>query len=275
MRSTFRQDSQGRSVLDMRAAARRRAVELPDLPELSDADRAVAVRTWRGRMVNEHISAQVWSSLLGQAMRATLPAKVLAGVAEAASDELRHAEQCAAVVSALGGQPVAHLPPLETVPDHAEVPPLEGFLRNLISVGCMSETVAVSVIRAEHAELDGSALSSVLDTILADEVQHARLGWEVLGLVAPLLDDGARARLDAYLVDALVHQVDHELAHLPLHNGASPEAAQAGVCDGGFARAVFFDTITDVIVPGLERAGLDANAAWTQAQAILSARRAS
>ena len=275
MRSTFREDHQGRPVLDMRSAAARRAVTLDDLPTLTERDRAMAIRTWRKRMVNEHISAQVWSALLSQGMRAALPAKVLTGIADAASDELRHGEQCAAVLVALGGKPIAHLPPIETVPSHDDVAPLEAFLRNLISVGCMSETVAVSVIRAEQAELDDSKLGRILSTILADEIQHARLGWEVLGMVTPLLRADARARLEDYLVDAFAHQVAHELAHLPLLNGATAEAARAGVCDGGFARTVFFDTITDIIVPGLEQAGLDASTAWAKAQALNPAQRAS
>lgn len=267
MQPTFRQDPNGTPILDLRAAAERRQVELPDLPELSEAARGIAVRTWRARMVNEHISAQVWGALVGQAMRAALPAEVLAGFAEAASDELRHAEICAAVVSALGGVPVARLPQLQDVPAHDDVGPLEAALRNVISVGCMSETIAVSIIRAEQAELEGTSLGAVLSDILADEVSHARLGWKVLGACAPLLDDASRDRLSRYLVDALAHQVVHEVPKLPVLGALPAHAAAAGVCDGGFARQVFFETVETVIVPGLEQAGLDARGAWVHARA--------
>jgi len=242
-------------------------VSLSDLPELSPEARQMAIRTWRGRMVNEHVSAQVWSALVGQLLRAAIPPGLLAGVAEAVSDELRHAELCAAVVEALGGTAVARLPPIEDVPAHAEVGPLEGALRNVISVGCMSETVAVSVIRTEQAELEGTALGDVLSSILADEVAHARLGWKLLGICAPLLDADARSRLSAYLVDALAHQVEHEVPMLPVLGKIDPSAVSAGVCDGGFARSVFIDTIEQIIVPGLERAGLSASEAWVEARA--------
>ncbi len=266
MHQTFAYDRDGRAMLDLRDAAARHDIQLPDLPDLSDEARAIAVRTWRGRMVNEHLSAQVWGSLVGQAMRATLPADVLSGIVSAAADELRHAELCASVVRALGGVPVAPLPPIERVPEHADVGPLEAVLRNLLSVGCMSETVAVSVIRAEHAELEGSALGDVLAGILADEVQHARLGWRVLGQCAPRLSDEAKQRLSAYLVDALSHQVAYEVPRLPVLGAVDPAAARAGVCDGGDARRIFVDTIEQVIVPGLERAGLSADHAWKQAR---------
>jgi hypothetical protein len=266
MRRTLREDRAGRPVLDLRHAARERAVDLSELPPLTDAERALAMRTWRGRMVNEHISAQVWGALLGQLMRAAVPPEALRGVAEAASDELRHAEQCAAVVEALGGTAVAPLPELEAVPEHPDATPLEAALRNLISVGCMSETIAVSIIRAEQAELDDSVLGQVLSTILADEVAHARLGWGILGRCAPALDAELKARLSAYLVPAFAHQIAHEIPKLPVLDGGAGAAAQAGVCDGGLARKIFFDTMEQVIVPGLEKAGLDARTAWAAAQ---------
>lgn len=267
MTGHFCVDEGGRPVLDLRREASERKPDLGALPALSDADRAIAIRTWRGRMVNEHLSAQVWAALLRQLMRATAPPSALSGVAAAAADELRHAEQCAGVVAALGGAAVAVLPGLAEVPEHEDAGPLEAALRNVVSVGCMSETIAVSVIRAEHAEIEGGPLGDVLGTILADEVAHARLGWSLLGVLLPKLDAAARGRLDAYLVDAFAHQVRYEVPKLPVHGGATPAAAQAGVCDGAFARGIFVDTVETVIVPGLERAGLAAAPAWARAKA--------
>lgn len=265
MQAYFRQDERGGAVLDLRESGAAHRPEVSDLPVLTASERQSAVATWRGRMVNEHISAQVWSGLLAPLMAAAVPPSVLAGVAAAVADELRHAEQCAGVVLALGGEPVAPLPPLAAMPSHSDVGPLEGALRSLLSVGCLSETIAVAIIRAEHAELDGTTLGEVLRSILADEVQHARLGWRVLGLCAPLLDGAARQRLSAYLVDALAHQIAHELPLLPSLSQPSETLALAGVCDGTFARSLFFDTIEQVILPPLAAAGLQAEDAWKQA----------
>jgi hypothetical protein len=267
MRAHFHADPVGRPVLDLRQAAARRRPDLSDLPDLTDEERAMAARTWRARMVNEHISAQVFASLVPQLMRAAVPPDLLASVPKMVSDELRHAEQCAGVVLALGHAPVAPLPEILTVPEHEDVGPLEGALRNIISVCCMSETVAVSVIRAEQVELEGTALGEVLETILADEINHARFGWGFLGQCVKLLDDDARARLSRYLVPALRHQIEFEVPKLPVNIGLRSEIAMAGVCDGGLARELFYDTIETVIVPQLETAGLDAHIAWAEAQA--------
>lgn len=267
MNACFDAQPDGRPLLDLRAAAESHRPDLSTLPALTDGERRVAIATWRGRMVNEHCSARVWAALLPQLMRAAAPPDLLAALPVAAADELRHAAQCAGVVVALGGEAVAPLPTLEPLPEHDDVGPLEGALRNVISVGCMSETVAVSVIRAEHAELEEGPLGAVLAEILADEVKHARFGWAFLGRCAPRLDDAARARLSAWLVDAFAHQVRWEVPKLPVVPGRRAELAEAGVCDGGFARALFLDTIETVIVPGLTQAGLDAGPAWRRARA--------
>lgn len=265
MRSALAEDRTGRPILDLRDAAE--VPELPDLPTLSDEERQMAVRTWRGRMVNEHVSAQVFAGLVPAAMRAALPPALQAEIPAMIADEYRHARQCAGVVVALGGVPVAPLPPIDALPAHDEVGPTEALLRHALSVGCVSETVAVSVIRAEQAELEGTALGAVLNRILADEVQHARFGWRLAGLLTPLLDADARARTSGYLVEVFRHAIAWEVPKLPLNLGLRAEVAQAGVCDGGDARALFFDTMAEVIVPQLDALGLDASAAWAVAAA--------
>jgi hypothetical protein len=252
------------TLLDLTAEARVRAVDLPDLPSLTPNERQMAVRTWRGRMVNEHISARVFAGLLPQLMAAGVSPSLLAQLPSYMADELRHAEQCAAVVMALGGEPVAPLPAMPPVPAHEDASPQEAMLRNVLSVCCLSETVAVSIIRAEQAELEGTALGDVLNSILADEVRHARFGWELLGAVLPTVEASMKQRLSAYLEVALAHQIAHEIPKLPVTLGLREEVALAGVCDGAEAQALFYDTIALVIVPQLEALGLDARDAWAR-----------
>jgi hypothetical protein len=60
---------------------------------LSDVERQRAIGTWRGRMVNEHISARVFAALIPQMMKAGLNPDWQAEVATMISDELRHGQQ--------------------------------------------------------------------------------------------------------------------------------------------------------------------------------------
>jgi hypothetical protein len=248
-------------MLDLRVEAA--AAQLPlDGAMLSDLERREAIGTWRGRMINEHISARVFAGMIPQMMAAAVPAASIAQVADMIAEELRHGVQCAAVVHALGGDAVAELPPLPAVPLHADAEPLEALLRNVLSIACLSETVAVALIGAERELAGPPAMQSTLTAILADEVGHARFGWRLLETLGPRLTPELRARLGDYLIVAFRHLREHELAHLPPQPAPSARAESFGVCDGHEARALFFETVRSVIIPGLEAHGIPAERAW-------------
>lgn len=233
--------------------------------DIDSSDRRAVIATWQGRMHNEYVSGAVFDALADQLERLQSPGwqhavSTLRGFAD---DEHRHGRLCAAVVEALGGHarvPRASQPPY---PQHEDVAPLEGFVRNLLSVSCLAETVAVSLIAAERAEAGPAPLADVLGRILSDEVQHARFGWKLMGQLAPRWqqDDALRARLGAWLRVAFAHLEAHELEHLPA-TASTPERTALGACDGRAARALFYETVETVIVPQLDALGLDASTAW-------------
>ncbi len=59
--------------------------------------------------------------------------------------------------------------------------------------------------------------------------------------------------------------MEYEIPKPPVNFGLRAEVAEAGVCDGSAARALFFETMEEIIVPKLEEAGLEARRAWEQA----------
>jgi hypothetical protein len=246
--------------LDLTVSAEAEPLVLPGRMRLDERERRAAVADWRGRMVSEHVSARVFAGLLPQMMRAGVGPDLQAEVAEMIAEELRHARLCARVVSALGGTPIAPLPPLPEVPAHEDAPPVEAFLRNLISISCLHETVAVAVIEASRHAIVDEALHGVVTAILKDEVGHARLGWRLLGEEADRLDARARERMSEYLVTAFAQLRARN--QLDVAHRVSDQAAELGVCDGYDATALFFHTVEAVIVPGLEEHGLSAQAAW-------------
>ena len=250
------------SMLNLEREAAAQALQIPGIDELDEVERASAIATWRGRMLNEHISARVFASLVPQMMAAEVSASHIHQVAGFVSDELRHGVQCAAVVHALGAKAEIEMPDLPAVPEHADVTPLEGLLRNILSVSCLSETVAVSLIDAERQRTGPPALEELLRSILADEVGHARFGWKLLDELAPRLTPDLRERLGNYLVAAFRHLREHELAHLPPRRPPTERSVAYGVCDGHEARELFFATVDEVIIPGLEAHGLPARRAW-------------
>lgn len=255
------------ATLDLRDPARALAPAIADVPHLREA----AIGTWRGRMINEHSSARVFVGLAAQLAAAGLD-DVVDEVLGFADEERRHGVLCGAVVEALGGQALAEIEDGDAYPAHDDAhTPLEAALRNMLSICCLSETVAVSLIGAERIEMPPGELRDLLTTIYADEVGHSRFGWRTLARVAPSLDDATKQRLGDYLEVAFDHLVEHELAHLPVASQPPAEGVVYGLCSGADARALFFDTVEQVIVPGLERHGIPARRAWENARQVAAA----
>jgi hypothetical protein len=260
------------ATLDLRLPARALMprVAMDDLIHL----RAAAIATWRGRMINEHGSARVFEGLARQFEAAGVH-DVVPEVRGFANEERRHGILCGAVVEALGGEAIAEIDAGDEYPEHEDAAsPLEAALRNMLSICCLSETVAVSLIGAERIEMPDGELRDLLTRIYADEVGHSRFGWHTLARLAPSLDAGTKDRLGDWLEIAFEHLVAHELAHLPESSQPPPEGARLGLCSGTDARQLFFDTITRVIVPGLEAHGLLASRAWSNVVAAATDPRA-
>jgi hypothetical protein len=245
------------TIVDLRSAARAARLPVPRHPELEAAARA----TWRQRMINEHGSSRVFEALALQLAQAGLP-----GSEECrafAAEERRHGVLCGAVLESLGEPATFTLAPCE-VPLHEDATPVEAVLRNVLSICCMSETVAVSLIGAERLAMPDGELRAVLETILADEIGHARFGWKLLAETLPRLDPSERERLEPYLAVAFAHLERHELDHIVGGAGNGPEGAALGLCDASDMRGLFYATVVDVIVPRLEGLGLAAHRAWDE-----------
>jgi hypothetical protein len=249
-------------VLDLRELARLEQPEVPELPEL----RTAAIATWRARMVNEYQSASVFGGLAAQATRLGMSALVIEQLSDFEAEERRHGVLCGGVVEALGGAARTHVGQPRSLPEHADVPGIEGFLRNVLSVSCLSETVAVALIGAERLEMPEGSLRDVLSRIWADEVGHARFGWRLMQELSPELRAEPKRRLSLYLRVALRHLELHELEHLPIASRPPAAGAALGLCNGADARELFYRTVEQAIVPSLEALGLTAADAWVTRQ---------
>lgn len=153
---------------------------------------------------------------------------------------------------------------LAHVPTHEDASsPLEAVLRNVISIGCCSETVAVALVATERELAGPPALRRVLDQILRDEIKHSRFGWRLVSRLAPSLSARERASLGEYLVDVFAHQVRFHAPFLDM-----PCAGESGLALGApHGRSnwlVFTTTMDDIVVPGLERCGLPAKEPWRE-----------
>ena len=238
-----------------------------DLRDLDPRVARAATRIWRARMVNEHQSAAVFARLVPQLMACGAPLDFQTAATRMAADELHHGSLCKSVVATLG-QPVEAPRAVETraLPEHPDADPLERAFRNVLFVGCMAETIAVAFTTEEREQTKHPWVRAVIGQISADEVLHARFGWAFVKEVAPELSPEARDRTSRWLRLAFAFLEREEMLEVPNvtppNDSLRREALSVGVCDNQQTRALFYETVRDAIVPGLEAAGLDAEAAW-------------
>lgn len=240
-----------------------------------DALRA-ARRIWKLRMVNEYRSATVFSGLLPQLVAAEATVDVQTTVLRCAMDEIRHGALCGALVEALGGEAAMEtdLSP-RPLPEHEGCTARERALRNLLFVGCLSETAAVATTQEEREQTRDPVVRRVIDQICADEVLHARVGWAWVRQVVPELEADELERTNRYLRTAFAYFEHEELeatpdAPLPPDPAVLGDGLALGVCHNREARSLFYDTVREVILPGLEAAGLRAEQAWATRHAAAS-----
>ncbi len=227
----------------------------------------LASNTWRARMVHEHHSAAVFSRLLPQLMAAGADLEFKTCVLRMSMDELRHASLCAGVVGLLGGEPEAETDlRTQPLPEHEDATAAEAALRNVMFVGCLSETVSIALLTEERELTTEPVIRRVVDQLAADEVLHAKLGWSYLAHVWPSFDEAQRARTDAYLPVAFGYLEAKMLEAMPLL-GELPdelraEAEALGCLASEDGRELLYATLEGVIAPRLRDYGLDALAAW-------------
>lgn len=220
---------------------------------------------WLQRMESEHRSTAVFASLAWQLMEAGATLDMKAMVLSMAHDELRHTELCGQVVEALGGEARVELAVASAqMPAHRGCSPEERALRNVIYGSCLSEVVNSARFVALLDVTRDAYLRDATRRLLADEVAHGQFGYHYLDAWRPWLDahPDARASIARYLRYAFaVYERDLSGGRGPFEARTDDEL-HAGLPDLAASREVFYQTIEHAVVPGLERAGLDAGDAW-------------
>ena len=210
-------------------------------------------------MSNEYQSSYVFDGLAER-----LTGSDAIEVRDFAAEEREHGALCGAVVESFGGDARAEVSAPRALPLHADTTSRAAIIRNVISICCIAETIAVALIGAERMEMPEGPLRELLSKIWADEIGHARFGWRYLARAMPELDGAERAAIARYLPVAFAAVETHELAHIPVRTQWPSAAAAYGLCDGGDARTLVYETFTEVIVPRLEDHGLPATRAWNE-----------
>ncbi len=220
---------------------------------------------WKGRMTSEYRSTSVFSGLAAQLMEANAPMDCTAVVLRLAQDEVRHAALCGETLAALGAEPVAPSPvDLLPLARHKGTTPEERVLRNVIYGSCLSEMVNTSRFVDTMDTMTDPFLRDITRVLMSDEIVHAQFGFLYLDVQKDWLERHPEVRV------SIAHYLRHAFAILEqemsgtgvLPRKLSSDERALGLTDPARLPETFYETIAGAVIPGLERHGIEAKAAW-------------
>jgi hypothetical protein len=218
---------------------------------------------WLAIMRSEYESASGFVELARQFREIDAPLDIQTVVLRMAQDELRHAAICAGVVEAMGGAPRISAPARRSTP-HPDCGSEEAALRAVIFGCCLSETVNAARLAKRFGDARDQFVREAMRQLLADERLHAQFGFYYLESRREWLEGRPVVR------NSIARYLRYGFAVLEQHMGAVPVGARSptqleldlGIPDLTELSTTFQETILNATVPGLERFGIDAAAAW-------------
>jgi hypothetical protein len=229
--------------------------EDPALDALSERHRRHVAAVWRRRSANERRASSVFVALHERLVAFGADPAVLELSSSAITDELRHAELCAELSkrydpSCAPPEVLAPVPPPQ-FPRRA--PHLAHALFAALQ-SSVNETLATGYMGACLDEATGVWPREALRSILRDEVRHARIGWAVLA--SPRLSRADRANVAGTMPRLLEVCVGAWWAEVEPERSLELPEGYGGLSRGKLG-AVIRETLSGVIVPGLEHVGVD------------------
>ncbi len=232
---------------------------------------AAVRREWGRRVEAEYRSAAITQHLtLWLIQLGVSPDLIHAGL-RIVKDELAHAAGSHRAFVAAGGEAP---PPIErdslAIPRSPEEPLELAATRVAVESFCLGETVAVPLFKALRDGCTVPVARKVLDRVLVDEVRHRDFGWVLL---QSMLDapggDRARRFVEVEL-PAMLARIRSSYAPLGASDhDAMPEADRAwGLMPAARYAAILERTVRRDYVPRFRKLGLDAAAAWTEAERL-------
>jgi hypothetical protein len=181
----------------------------------------------------------------------------------AADDEHRHAALCAELAGAYGAPAVGIARDVPIAP--RALGERAAVLYEVVAACCITETESVATLTTLLAvELD-PGVEKVLRAIARDEVVHGRMGWAHLAREASHYDVSF---LSSWIPAMLTGTVEETASSDGEEPSEDPELLRHGVLPPSQRKAIFARTLEEVVIPGLERFGIDGG----PARAWLSAR---
>jgi len=221
---------------------------------LSEQERGVVAAMWAFRARSENLAAARFVRIAERLDGLGGPESLRELARRSITDERRHRERCAGLAERFGHAPLAaelvEQPSPEVAP--RSLPARRRLTYELVAFCCLTESINAALLTRSYAEAREHDSRAAIREILADEVQHARLGWAYLSL------ERDREWLAAWFPMMLAATVPEELRDPRIQPEPSPALRAHGVFARRELRSILIETVSGVIEPGLELLGVDA-----------------
>jgi hypothetical protein len=226
------------------------------LEQLAREARPRVARYWGHRAWAEHMTAERFR-LVGRAFAKTGGAMELVELARAAIKDLRvHARACARVAQRYGlGEAVSRPAPPPLAPSHLK--PERRALHAAVALGCVLQPVKIALMQSTVESAGAPWVREAARRIVREQARWSRLGWDA---IATSQLDSARASVGQALPGCLKACLCDEVVFGRRNRGSGrPTDAleRHGVLSQERKVRVFTETVGHVVLPSLDRAGVD------------------
>jgi hypothetical protein len=254
-----------------RTLAKRARGRRPDIPwdsfDRSKYPRAalmLAFDTATRLAQGEYTAVDLFARIASALAAVGAPFDLIAAATLIPTDEIRHADYALRFAALCAGRDsvTVRLDERLLKPVRRPGTALAKLDASMLEISAIGETLACALLGACAERATDPVAKALFDTILSDEIHHARLGWYYLTWRAPQWTPRERQRM-ADLAGAFVLESEARFGQGRDAPGGSQRAARAlGVLETRGQRAVVRAVMRDQIVPGLDALGLGASHAW-------------
>jgi hypothetical protein len=215
--------------------------------------RAELAVVWQERANSELRVGASFGALTSVLIESGVDESVLEIATDAVRDELHHAQIAAGLASRYRGSAI-----MWPGPQHAPLPmfvPAGGALRAALLITtlcCINETLACSVLEAQMMVGKSPLAKAAYQSILADEIDHGRMGWA--HLASRHVGADIRNEIGNWLPFMLEDRFRElfQPGPLPAHN-----CQEHGFLSRHERQLVIRDGLRDVVFPGFRHIGVD------------------
>jgi hypothetical protein len=234
--------------------AARRALpdEDPSIDALPTDVRERISEAWRVRAAAELSAGSVFAVIAHGLLSTDVSPEVTWIASRAVSDEIRHSELCLLLATRYAGREIPR--PRARAVEAASGGPLLHAVAN----SAINEAIASVFLTASHEAASAPLAKAVLRELLTDEIDHARVGWALLG---DPTERGADLRRDVetHLVSLVTVVRNAWLASASSVANDLPRAH--GCLPGPEIAALVDEALREVVLPGMSHVGIDPRSA--------------